>query len=99
MTISEQTSSSGDGQPHLADSFPWLASALLVVEASEVIRLRLEKFARCETDANEEAELMVTEKVVAALEATAKLMAGATPASIVDRYREHVAANARRLSV
>jgi len=91
--------SSQDGDAQLADSFPWLASALLVVESSEVIRLRLEKFARCETDANEEAELMVTEKLVAALEATANLMAGATPAEIVDRYRAHVAANARRLSV
>ena len=99
MTVSEQISSAEHGYAHLADSFPWLTSALLVMEASEVIRLRLEKFARCETGANEEAGLMVTEKVVAALEATAKLMAGASPASIVDRYREHVAANARRLSV
>jgi len=97
--MSAQVSSTADDDAHLADSFPWLASALLVVEASEVIRLRLEKFARCETDTNEEAELMVTEKVVAALEATAKMMAGASPASIIDRYREHVAANARRLSV
>ncbi|CCE08343.1 conserved hypothetical protein [Bradyrhizobium sp. STM 3843] len=84
---------------HPADSFPWLASALLAMEAAEVIRLRLEKFARAEVDANEEVELMVTEKIVAALEATANLMAGATPASIVDRYRDYVAANARRLSV
>ncbi|MGJ4938974.1 hypothetical protein ACQR1W_00250 [Bradyrhizobium sp. HKCCYLS1011] len=88
-----------DNGAHPADSFPWLASALLAMEAAEVIRLRLEKFARAEVDANEEAELMVTEKIVAALEATANLMAGATPASIVDRYRDYVAANARRLSV
>ncbi|MGC2774065.1 MAG: hypothetical protein WA418_00350 [Bradyrhizobium sp.] len=97
--MSEHISSAQDGYAHLADSFPWFASAMLVAEASEVIRLRLEKFARCEADANEEAELMVTEKIVAALEATANLMAGATPAAVVGRYREHVAANARRLSI
>jgi hypothetical protein len=41
---------------------------------------------------------MVTEKVFAAFEAGAKLLAGASIASIVNRYREHVADNARRLS-
>ena len=42
--------------------------------------------------------LEVSEKIVAAFEAAASLLAGATPAAIVQRYREHVAANARRLS-
>ena len=78
--------------------WPWFAAAMLAMEAGEVIRLRLEKFARGEADAGEEAELMVNEKIVAALEATAKLMAGASPAAIVDLYRDYVAANARRLS-
>ena len=41
---------------------------------------------------------MVSEKIDAMFEAGANLMAGATPASIVDRYREHVAANTKRLS-
>ena len=41
---------------------------------------------------------MVSEKIAAAFEAAASLLAGATPAAIVQRYREHVAANARRLS-
>ena len=77
---------------------PWFAAAMLAMEAGEVIRLRLEKFARGEADAGEEAELMVNENIVAALEATAKLMAGASPAAIVDLYRDYVAANARRLS-
>jgi hypothetical protein len=40
---------------------------------------------------------MVSEKIAAAFEATASLFAGATPAAI-DRYREHVAANTKRLS-
>ncbi|UFZ05243.1 hypothetical protein LQG66_02655 [Bradyrhizobium ontarionense] len=78
---------------------PWFAAAMLAIEAGEVIRLRLEKFARGEADAGEEAELMVVEKIAAALEATAKLMAGASPAAIVDLYRDYVAANAERLSV
>ena len=41
---------------------------------------------------------MVSEKVDAAIEAGANWLAGASPASIIDRYREHVAANARRLA-
>jgi 2-iminoacetate synthase ThiH len=45
-----------------------------------------------------EAHLMVIEKVQAMFEASASLMAGGTASSVVDRYREHVAANAKRLS-
>jgi hypothetical protein len=41
---------------------------------------------------------MVSEKVDAMLEAGTNLMAGAAPASIIERYREHVAANSKRLS-
>jgi hypothetical protein len=41
---------------------------------------------------------MVSEKVAAAFEAFASLLSGATPAAVVQRYREHVAANAKRLS-
>jgi hypothetical protein len=40
----------------------------------------------------------VSDKVDAMFEAGASLMAGATAATIIGRYREHVAANARRLS-
>jgi len=79
--------------------FPWLASTMLAFEACEVIRLRLTKFANADDDAEHEACLMVREKVDAAFEAGASLMAGASAATIVGRYREHVAANAKRLSV
>jgi hypothetical protein len=79
-------------------SFPWYASTMLAYESFEVIRLRLEKFLIGGDDANHEARLMVSEKVDAMFEAGANLMAGATPASVVDRYREHVAANTKRLS-
>jgi hypothetical protein len=79
-------------------SFPWLASAMLAFEACEVIHLRLAKFATGDADAKNEAHLMVSEKLDAMFEAGASLMAGATAANIIERYREHVAANAKRLS-
>ncbi|SMX58951.1 hypothetical protein; putative signal peptide; Predicted ATPase involved in replication control, Cdc46/Mcm family [Bradyrhizobium sp. ORS 285] len=81
-----------------ASAFPLFAGAMLAMEAGEVICLRLEKFVRCDDDASHEAQLMVAEKIAAAFEAAASLCAGASPADIVGRYREHVAANARRLS-
>ncbi|MDN3278425.1 hypothetical protein QWJ07_29475 [Frankia sp. RB7] len=78
--------------------FPWYAGAMLAVEASEVVRLRCEKLSHADEAAGQEAVLMVSEKVAAAFEAFASLLSGATPAAVVQRYREHVAANAKRLS-
>ncbi len=80
------------------DRFPWLAGTKLAFEACEVIHLRLTKFAAADADADREARLMVSEKLEAMVEAGASLMAGASPAAIIGRYREHVAANVRRLS-
>ncbi|MFK4724426.1 hypothetical protein ABIE89_005526 [Bradyrhizobium niftali] len=80
------------------NGFPWYAGAMLAVEASEVVRLRCEKLSHGDEAAGQEAVLMVSEKIAAAFESAAGLLAGATPAAIVQRYREHVAANARRLS-
>ena len=80
------------------DGFPWFASTMLAIESCEVVRLRLEKFARQEDGAEGEAYLMINEKIAAAFEAAASLFAGATPGAVVGRYREHVAANAKRLS-
>jgi hypothetical protein len=40
---------------------------------------------------------MVSEKMDAAFEATARLMVGASGDEIVQGYRQHVAANAKRL--
>jgi hypothetical protein len=79
--------------------FPWLAGTMLAFEACEVIRLRLTKFANADRDAQHEACLMVREKVDAAFEAGASLMTGASAAAVIGRYREHVAANAKRLTV
>jgi hypothetical protein len=80
------------------DGFPWFAASMLALESSEVVRLRLEKFASCDDDAGTEAQLMVSEKIAAAFEAAANWLAGATPAAVIGRYREHVAANAKRLT-
>ena len=80
------------------DSFPWFAGAMLAFESCEVIRLRLTKFASGDDDAEHEAQLMMSEKVDAMFEAGASLMAGASAAAVIGRYREHVAANTRRLS-
>jgi hypothetical protein len=71
---------------------------LLVAEANEVIVLRMMKLMRGGRSARREASLMVSEKINAAVEATASLVTGASGDEIVHRYRQHVAKNAKRLS-
>jgi len=46
------------------------------------------------SDAFSEVHLMIAEKIGAAVEAVNSLMFGGTPMSVIERYREHVAANA-----
>ena len=70
---------------------------LLAVEANGVIALRIMKLMRGGKRARREAQLMVNEKIHAAVEASASLMAGASVDQIVHRYRRHVAVNAKRL--
>jgi hypothetical protein len=70
---------------------------MLAVEANGVVALRMMKLMRGGRNARHEAELMVREKIDAAFEATANLMTGASGDKIVNRYRQHVAANAKRL--
>jgi hypothetical protein len=77
---------------------PFLAAALLGLEANRVINLRIMKIAKGGEDARKEARLMVDEKVLAALEAYASVCAGRGPEVVINRYRQHVAANAKRLS-
>jgi hypothetical protein len=79
-------------------SFPWFASAMLALESQNVIALRLMKLAGGGDAALDEAHLMVDEKIDAAIEALRSLHSGGTAASVIDRYRVHVAANARRLA-
>lgn len=81
------------------DRFPWFAGAMLALESCDVVRMRLDKLAHADgEEAEQEAVLMVGEKIAAAYEAISGWLAGATPAAIINRYREYVAANAKRLS-
>jgi hypothetical protein len=71
---------------------------MLAIEANQVVGLRVMKLMLGGKRARREAELMVKEKVDAALQAGASLMTGASGEEIVERYRQHVKANARRLA-
>jgi hypothetical protein len=76
----------------------------LTVEANSVIALRTLKMATGGAGANEEINLMVSEKVQAAMDAqfemTKAAMAGRTdgPAKAVALYRRRVRANQKRLT-
>lgn len=83
--------------------FLWYATGMfrtgmLAVEANRVIGLRLLKLAGGGSDARDEVRLMVCEKVNASIEAGATLMQGGNMFSVIERLREHVAANTDRLS-
>jgi hypothetical protein len=71
---------------------------MLALEANGVVAQRMMKLMRGGRRARREAKLMVSEKIDAAFEATARLMAGASGDEIVHRYRQRVAANAKRLA-
>jgi hypothetical protein len=77
---------------------PFYSAVFLAFESGNVIGLRMMKMMSGGSGSHDEAHLMVMEKVHAVFEASASLMAGGTESSVVDRYREHVAANAKRLS-
>ena len=77
---------------------PWFTLWSLALESSEVIGLRVAKLAGGGVDAHHEAHLIVSEKIDAMFEASAGLIWGATPIDVVERFREQVAANARRLA-
>ncbi|MDB5574812.1 MAG: hypothetical protein JWR79_1969 [Tardiphaga sp.] len=70
---------------------------LLALESQNVIALRTLKLFSGDSDCLSEAHLMVSEKLNAAVEASVSLMSGSSAATVVARYREHVAANAKRL--
>jgi hypothetical protein len=82
----------------LAIFSPWFGILSLTLESSEVIGLRIAKLAGGGIDAEHEAHLILSEKVGAVFELSARLATGATLIDVVDRFREQVAANARRLS-
>ena len=79
--------------------FPWYSTAMLALEANHVIALRLSKLAFGGLEARSEAKLMITEKIDAAVEVGYSLLNNGDVSAVVARYREHVSANADRLSL
>jgi hypothetical protein len=79
---------------------PWFRLAsdatLLAMEAQTVIGMRLGQIAMGRGTAAE-AQLMVTEKVLALAEASVTLATGGSPHKVVKAYRKKVQANSRRL--
>jgi hypothetical protein len=78
--------------------FPWYSAAMLALESNHVVRLRLMKLTGGGGEASREAHLMISEKIAAAFEAAETLLRGGDFFIVVDRYREHVTANATRLA-
>ena len=78
---------------------PWFIVTLLALESSVVIGLRVAKLAGGGVGAQHEAHLMVSEKIDAVVEVGVRLLCGATAVNVINRFREHVAANAERLSI
>lgn len=72
--------------------------SMLAFEAQQVMWLRALKLSGGGTAGDQEAKLMVREKVVAAQQATVKLMTGTAPATVLRGYRRTVRSNIRRLS-
>lgn len=77
---------------------PFLSTMMLAFEAQKVIELRLVRLAWGGQEGRNEMQSMVTEKINAAMEATGTLMIGGSPETVIARYREHVAANTKRLT-
>jgi hypothetical protein len=71
---------------------------MLAAESQQVILLRTIKLAAGGAKAKTEANRMVCEKIKAARSEGSKLLMGATPDSVVRRYRRKVKANIRRLA-
>ena len=68
------------------------------LEAQRVIALRLHKLALGGPSAQKEAERMVSEKVIASVEAATTVAAGGSPQKVLRRYRTIMRANAKRLA-
>jgi succinylarginine dihydrolase len=71
---------------------------MLAAEAQRVINLRLAAIAGGGPAAELETRLMVTEKMVAALQAGGMLAQGASTRSVISFYRSRVQENVRRLT-
>ncbi|TDR93711.1 hypothetical protein [Enterovirga rhinocerotis] len=76
----------------------WWNLALLATESQHVVCLRLIKLGSGGFEAQEEACLMVSEKVEAGIQTGLAVMMGGSPDRIVSTYRSRVQANVARLS-
>jgi hypothetical protein len=76
----------------------WYGVAMLAMESSSVVCLRLMKMSEGGDEAQLESQLMVNEKIAASMEAAVTLMTGGSMDSVITRYREQVAANTDRLT-
>jgi hypothetical protein len=76
----------------------WYNLAMLAAESQQAIWLRSIKIAAGGAKAQREAQLMVDEKVNAAVQEGGRLFRGASIDSAISRYRTKVRANVRRLS-
>jgi hypothetical protein len=70
---------------------------MLALESNRVMALRCMKLWLGGEKARREAELMVSEKIEAAVEASGRMLAGASGHEIIRHYRRRVASNAKRL--
>jgi hypothetical protein len=77
---------------------PFYSVTMLAFESCGVVGLRMAMLMTGSRECEAEMHLMVSEKIDAMFEAAASLVTGGTAASVVDRYREHVAANVQRLA-
>lgn len=68
------------------------------LEAQRVIALRIQKIGRGGSPARQEAKRMVSEKVLASVEAATTVAAGGSPQKVLRRYRTIMRANTKRLS-
>ena len=71
-------------------------TTLLGLEAQSVVGLRLAQIALGQSTPGE-AQLMVTEKMLAFMDTATTVAAGGSAHTVVDDYRRRVQANARRL--
>ncbi|WP_312895276.1 hypothetical protein [Microvirga sp.] len=71
-------------------------TALLGLEAQSVIGLRLMQIAMGQGTPSE-AQLMMTEKMLAFMDAATTVASGGSAEAIIEGYRRRVQANARRL--
>ncbi len=71
---------------------------MLTLECQHVIALRMAKLSLGGAAASKEANRMVSEKVIALVQAAAQSASGGSAHSVVKKYRKKVRSNRRRLA-